>query len=186
MGNRQRPVLCEPRCRRPCCLPSSAPPNGPAEMTSAGDAGCHLAGTQYYRDPTAPVQNCWKTAHFLSPKESHRNSDVLPRQSGRQTGSLCIEGRTLTKLPQSVQTLWRETLHPQASRGTAGVCGRVRARMGQLSVAQTLCCAANKPSLLILPPRKSDVQSHGRHSRWSLAPLKDHRVEHAINSLDCS
>lgn len=107
-----------------------------------------------------------------------------PRQSGRWTGSLCIVGHTLTKLPQSVLSLWRETLHPQASRGTAWVCGCVHARTGwaemtprQGLVAQTLHCAASKPSLLPPLPTTSGVPSRGRHSWWSLGPLKDHRAE---------
>ena len=121
-----------------------------------------------------------KTTHFLSLKGSRRNSGVPPRRSGRQTGSLCIVGHTLTKLPQSVLTPWTETLRPQAARGTAGACGcgRAKATRRRLVGAQTPRCAASKPSLLTPPPVRSDVQSRGRRSWWSLGPLTEHRKSH--------
>lgn len=114
--------------------------------------------------------------HLLSLKESRRNSGVSFGHCGRQTGSLCIAGHTLTKLPQSVPTQWKETLRLRAWRGTAGVCGCVHARTDMTpvdpDVAQTLHCAASTPSALIPPLRTFDVESHGWPFWCSLEQLK--------------
>lgn len=197
-GKDKGPALSEPQCRRPCCLPLFCSSKCVLFFTSNSTASSLLVilvATLLAHDITGiPQCQCrgedacvggWqKTTHFLSLKGSRRNSGVPPRQSGRWTGSLCIVGHTLTKLPQSVLSLWRETLHPQASRGTAGACGCVHARTGRAEmtprrrlVAQTLHCVASKPSLLPPLPTMSDVPSRGRHSWWSLGPLKDHRAE---------
>lgn len=179
MGGGQRPALWVPAVC-PCPTPQNVLFLKKTQLNylvPAGDAGCHLAGT-WKHIPTVPVLawGClWIKQHFLSPKGSHRNSAALPRQSCRQTGSLCNAGHTLAKLPQSVLTLWRETLHPQASRGTAGVCGCARrgGTQGPPLGAQTLHCAASTPSLLKPPTRKSDAQSRGRHFWCALGPLEE-------------
>lgn len=158
---------------------STASPLLDATLLAYEIAGTPVQGWGYLR-----LETSRKTKHYFSLKGSRRNSDVPPRRSGRRTGSLCIVGHTLAKPPRSVLTLWRETLHLQASHGTAGVCGWFHARTGWAEMtlsgphaARTLHRAASKPSLLIPPPMTSDAQSLGRHSWWSLGPLKDHRAE---------
>ena len=203
--DKSRPSL-SPGAGGPCCLllfhsSKCAFHQKISHSVSAGDIWCHQDGTlKHHRDPTLPVQG-WKclwiktvglsgatTTHFLSLKGSHRNSDVPPGQSGRRTGSLCTAVHTLTTLPQSVLTLWRETPRPQASRGTAGVRGCVRATSRRAEVtpdphaAQTLHYAASTPSRPTPPPTRSDLQSCGRCSWCGLGSLKK-KINYLYKSL---
>lgn len=86
-GGTKGPLLCE--CRRPCCLPSSAPPSNTSLTASS-----LLAMLAAILQPHEGVG-------FLSPKESRRNSSAPPGRPCRRSGSPCIGGHTLTRPPRS-------------------------------------------------------------------------------------